>query len=89
MSHLFMECNYTADPHGAIGYLGIKEYLKNNKDVQCIFLETAHPVKFLPVLDEAIANQIEIPEQIKSVIDKEKMATKIETYDELKKFLLS
>lgn len=88
MLHLFKEYNYTADPHGAIGYLGIKEYLKNNKDAQCVFLETAHPVKFLPVLDEAIANQIEIPEQIKSVIDKEKVATRIGTYEELKDFLL-
>ncbi|MFK5878112.1 MAG: threonine synthase [Flavobacteriaceae bacterium] len=89
MLHLFNDCNYTADPHGAIGYLGVKEHLKNNSNTQCVFLETAHPVKFLPVLDEAIAKQIEIPEQIKSVIDKEKVATKIGTYEELKGFLLS
>ncbi|MDC9721830.1 MAG: threonine synthase [Urechidicola sp.] len=88
MLHLFKVCNYTADPHGAIGYLGIKEHLKKNPNTQCVFLETAHPVKFLPVLDEAIANQIEIPKQIKSVIDKEKVATKIATYEELKDFLL-
>lgn len=88
MLHLFKECNYTADPHGAIGYLGIKKHLKNNDSTQCVFLETAHPVKFLPVLDKAIANQIEIPSQIKSVIDKEKVATKISTYEELKSFLI-
>lgn len=85
---LFNDCNYTADPHGAIGYLGIKEHLKNNDNTQCVFLETAHPVKFLPVMDKTIANSIEIPEQIKSVIDKEKVATKIGTYEELKSFLL-
>ena len=89
MLHLFNNCNYTADPHGTIGYLGIKEHLKNNDNTQCVFLETAHPVKFLPVLDETIANSIEIPEQIKSVIDKEKVATQIATYDELKEFLLN
>jgi threonine synthase len=88
MLHLFNECNYTADPHGAIGYLGIKEHLKKNNNTQCVFLETAHPVKFLPVMDVKIANSIEIPEQIKSVIDKEKVASKIGTYDELKDFLL-
>ena len=88
MNHLFKECNYTSDPHGAIGYLGIKEHLKDNDNTQCVFLETAHPVKFLPVLDEAIANQIEIPAQIKSVIDKEKVAAKITAYEELKGFLL-
>ncbi len=89
MLHLFNDCNYTADPHGTIGYLGIKEHLKNNTDTQCVFLETAHPVKFLPVLDDKIANSIEVPEQIKSVIDKDKVATQIGTYEELKGFLLS
>lgn len=89
MLHLFNTCKYTADPHGAVGYLGLKEELKQQKNAQGFFLETAHPVKFLPVLDSDIANQIEIPEQIKSVIDKEKVAIEISTYEELKTFLLS
>lgn len=89
MLHLFNNCKYTADPHGAVGYLGLKEELKQQKNAQGFFLETAHPVKFLPVLDSDIANQIEIPEQIKSVIDKEKVAIEISTYEELKTFLLS
>ncbi len=89
MLHLYNNCNYTADPHGAIGYLGTKEHLKKNTNTQCVFLETAHPVKFLPVLDEKIAKSIEIPEQIKSVIDKTKVAKEISTYEELKNFLLN
>ena len=89
MLHLFNNSNYIADPHGAIGYLGIKKHLESNKNTQGVFLETAHPVKFLPVLDKNIASQIEIPEQIKSVIDKTKVATKISTYEDLKTFLLN
>ncbi|WP_185882517.1 threonine synthase [Blattabacterium cuenoti] len=43
---------YILDPHGAIGYLGLKEYLQKNKNTKhtsesYIFLETAHPVKFV------------------------------------------
>ena len=38
MMHLYKECKYTADPHGAIGYLGIKEYLKKNDNAQCLSL---------------------------------------------------
>ncbi|MCK5816001.1 MAG: pyridoxal-phosphate dependent enzyme, partial [Flavobacteriaceae bacterium] len=89
MLHLYNNCNYTADPHGAVGYLGLKKHLKTAENTQGIFLETAHPVKFLPVMDKNIAKTIEIPEQIKSVIDKEKVATVISTYDELKAFLLA
>jgi len=79
--------NYIADPHGAIGYLGLKKYLSVN-DAQGIFLETAHPVKFLDVVEPVINETIEFPEQIKEVIDKEKVSIKISTYNELKQFLL-
>ena len=88
MLQLFNEYNYIADPHGAIGYLGIKEHQTKNDNTQYVFLETAHPVKFLPVMDEKITSKIEIPEQIKSVLDKKKVATSINTYEELKFFLM-
>ncbi|MCF6213432.1 MAG: threonine synthase [Flavobacteriaceae bacterium] len=81
--------NYLADPHGAIGYLGLKSYLKTNTDCQGIFLETAHPVKFLDVVEPLIQGKIEIPDQIKEVLTKEKSSEVISTYAELKSYLLS
>lgn len=87
LGHLLKSCEYVAEPHGAIGYLALKNYLKTNSDVQGIFLETAHPVKFLDVLYPGVAETIEIPAQIKAVIDLEKVATQISEYDELKSFL--
>ena len=86
--HLFKKSNYIADPHGAVGYLGAKEYLKENRDVQCVFLETAHPVKFLDVVEPIIGNNIPLPIQIQEVIHKTKEATFISSYTELKSFLL-
>ncbi|MCD8422713.1 threonine synthase [Tenacibaculum finnmarkense] len=80
---------YIADPHGAVGYLGAKEYQKNNPEAFCIFLETAHPVKFLEVVESTLTIKIAIPEQIKSVMDKEKKAIKMSTYNDLKNFLNS
>ena len=68
--------------------MGLKNYLKDHPEAYGIFLETAHPVKFLPVVNEVIDKEIEIPEQIKEVMDKEKVATKIKTYDDLKAYLL-
>ena len=69
-------------------YLGLKKYLKR-KSAQGIFLETAHPVKFLDVVEPVLNETIEYPQQILDVIDKEKISTKISTYNELKSYLIS
>ena len=75
-----------ADPHGAVGYLGLQKYdVKENE--YGVFLETAHPVKFLDVVETTLPVEIEIPEQIKKVIDKEKVSLKIGSYEALKRYL--
>ena len=88
LKEIYNEYNYVADPHGAVGYLGAKSYLRNNPDAHCVFLETAHPTKFLDVVEETINTTVELPEQILGVIYKTKTSTIIETYDGLKDFLL-
>jgi threonine synthase len=79
--------HYIADPHGAVGYLGLKRYGVDTNALG-IFLETAHPVKFLNVVEPIINETIELPKQIKEVIDKEKVSIKISKYSALKQFLL-
>ena len=81
------EANYIADPHGAVGYLGLKKYFKNHSG-QGIFLETAHPIKFLNVVEPLIKEKIQIPKQIKSVLNKDKKAVQIKSYQDLKQQLL-
>jgi threonine synthase len=88
LKEIYDDFNYVADPHGAVGYLGCKAYLKDNPDAHCVFLETAHPTKFLDVVEDVIKTPVPLPEQILAVIDKEKTATKISNYDGLKSFLL-
>jgi len=81
--------NYTADPHGAIGYLALKAYLQNETDVHGVFLETAHPIKFLPVMPKSIADNIPMPPQIEAILHKQKQSIKISNYEQLKSYLLS
>jgi len=88
MKEIKNNSGYIADPHGAVGYLGLKEYFKNNKG-QGIFLETAHPVKFLDVVEPVLNETIKYPQQILNVIDKEKISFKISTYQELKNYLIN
>lgn len=86
MKSIYNKFNYVSEPHGAIGYLGLKEYgLKPNEFG--IFLETAHPVKFLDVVEDTLSVDVEIPPQIKAVMSKSKVALSISNYQELKMFL--
>lgn len=88
MKKVYNETSYVADPHGAVGYLGLQEYDLSENELG-IFLETAHPVKFLDVVVDTLNVEVEIPAQIKKVIDKEKVAIQVSNYEELKAFLNS
>ncbi|HEY5686837.1 MAG TPA: threonine synthase [Yeosuana sp.] len=89
LSEIYTKYNYVADPHGAVGYLGCKAYLKEHPDAHCVFLETAHPTKFLDVVEDVIKEKQSLPPQIQEVMGKEKVAIEISTYEELKAFLLN
>ncbi len=87
MKSIYNANGYIAEPHGAVGYLGLKKELKNHANAIGIFLETAHPIKFLDVVEPALNVKLPIPTQIESVLNKEKVSVKIKTYNELKAFL--
>ena len=75
------------DPHGAVGYLGLKKYLKQ-KDYTGVFLETAHPAKFLDTVNEVIGD-VEIPERLEAYLHKTKKSIEIDNnYEALKEMLI-
>ena len=88
MQELFENTSYIADPHGAIGYLGLQKYCEENPDIYGVFLETAHPVKFLDVVEKAIKTKVNIPPQIEEILDRNPEKTSISSYRELKNFLI-
>lgn len=85
---IFKSSGYIADPHGAVGYLGCKAYLKQNPKAHAVFLETAHPTKFLDVVQPIIPENITLPSQIEQVMSRSKQATYIKNYNEFKAHLL-
>ena len=89
MLEIYNNYNYVADPHGAVGYLGCKSHLKENPNAHCVFLETAHPTKFLDVVEDVIKEKQSLPEQIQAVMGKEKESVLVSTYEDLKSFLLN
>jgi threonine synthase len=84
---IYHRTQYIAEPHGAVGYLGLKKEMAKHPDSIGVFLETAHPIKFLDVVEPLLNLKLPIPKQIESVLGKEKVSVKIKTYEELKQFL--
>jgi len=70
---------YIMDPHGAIGYLGLKQFLKNKKNnKKNIFLSTAAPVKFLDKISKGIDKKISLEKKVIKLLKKEKKKYTIE-----------
>ncbi len=91
IQELYSKNKYIIDPHGAIGYLALLNYLKLSidKDIDGVVLETAHPSKFYDVVNSAININIEIPESVKMIMQKEKKSIPISSnYSEFKELLL-
>lgn len=86
---IYKSTGYITDPHGAVGYLGCHHYLKLNPDVHTVFLETAHPTKFLDVVQPLVPEVIELPSQIKAVMGRPKNAKSIVNYADFKANLLA
>lgn len=71
---------YQLDPHGAVGYVALRRYLQDHLDDAGIFLETAHPAKFLDV---------ELPASLVACLTKPQQSTKLSNqFSDLKSFLL-
>ncbi len=66
---------YVIDPHGAVGWLAAKAWRKDHPADQTVVLETAHPSKFLDVIDEELgAGAVEVPERLACLAGREKVA---------------
>ena len=88
MRHVVKDKNYRMDPHGAVGYLGLKKYMKSHRNTQGIFLETAHPGKFKDVVEETLGQSIELPESLIAFSKKKKKSKKIgREYPEFRELL--
>ena len=88
---VFKEHDYLMDPHGAVGFLALENYLNVHPTEKGIFLETAHPVKFFDVVEPMIDQQVPLPEAVADIIHHPKQAVQMDVSSEalrdyLKKF---
>ena len=89
LKKIYSKKKYIADPHGAVGYLGLQEYISTQKDdIYGVFLETAHPVKFKDTVEKTLNLKVPIPNRLKETLSKEKVSIPIRDYNELRSYLL-
>ncbi len=90
MQQVFKQSNYTLDPHGAVGLLGLKKYAHTTKTFTGIFLETAHPAKFKEVVEPILGQALTLPKELEQLISKEKKSILCSSdYSSLQSQLLS
>jgi len=84
----FEDTNYLLDPHGACGYQALKDGLQVNETG--VFLETAHPAKFLETVERIIGQKVDIPQKLQEFMKGEKQSLELsKDFDGFKKYLLS
>ncbi|MEX2565811.1 MAG: threonine synthase [Cyclobacteriaceae bacterium] len=84
------ESGYTLDPHGAVAYRGLKDFMSTHHGLyNGVFLETAHPGKFRSVVEDTLGFKLELPERLEAFLEGEKKVVKLKNdYGDFKGFLL-
>jgi len=86
----FDKYNYILDPHSAVGLIGLNYFLDSKDDYETIFLGTAHPAKFSDIIEPIIKTKVNIPENLRKVIDKDKKSTLLNNkYSDFSNYLIS
>lgn len=78
------------EQHGAVGWAGLEEYFKTAQDEKlAISLETAHPAKFPEEIEKLLGLNIELPESMKNIDQREGSAVSMSgDYADFKNYLL-
>jgi threonine synthase len=79
---------YLSDPHSALAWAALDRSLEAGEEGA--FLCTAHPAKFLEVIEETLGIEVPLPEELAAVRDKAVLSSTIEgTLPALKRELAS
>ena len=90
IADVYQQFGYTLDPHGAVAYDALEQYLSRHDNLKGIFLETAHPVKFPDTVEAMIGEKLSIPESAQHLFAKEKQSIVMDAeFASLKEWLLN
>lgn len=89
IKRVYNQYHYLCDPHGACGFQSLEEYL--NEDQVGVFLETAHPAKFLETVEEIVGDgEVKIPNKLLDFMKGEKKSVELDNqFTTFKDYLLT
>lgn len=86
---VYKEHSYILDPHSAVAWHALENYLSNQHNEKGIIISTAHPVKFPEIVEQEIERGIAYPESVKELVNQPSLQTKMPvSYEGLKDYLL-
>jgi threonine synthase len=89
IGRVYRQTGYLCDPHGATGCQAALSYRKEHPGLTGIFLETAHPAKFLETVEEVIGEKVEMPERLAAFSKGTKVSVPISPeYGDFKAYLM-
>ena len=87
LADTYHRTGYLLDPHGACGYRALSEGLRDGE--QGVFLETAHPAKFLDTVEGIIGDKVEIPAKLQAFMQGTKQSVPMtKEFADFKQYLL-
>lgn len=69
------QTGYICDPHGAVGYAALRDHMQDGE--LGLFLETAHPAKFIDTVEKCIDEKVEIPARLQKFMEGKKLSIAI------------
>jgi len=71
-------CNYTIDPHGAVGWLAARQWRAEHPNSTTVTLETAHPAKFPEVMAAELGPaSVVVPARLAILAQRPKVAVQL------------
>ncbi|MBQ8422803.1 MAG: threonine synthase [Coprobacter sp.] len=87
LAEVYRKHHYLLDPHGTCGYRALAENLQPGETG--VFLETAHPAKFLDTVEPIIGEKVEIPATLQRFMQGEKKTVELPSdFTHFKRYLL-
>lgn len=88
VASVYKNYGYILDPHGAVAYYALEQFLSSHADEKGFILETAHPIKFPETVETIIGDKIPIPAAVAPLFHKQKKSIHIAaSFDVLKELL--
>jgi threonine synthase len=90
MRQVYEDRGILIDPHTAVGVLASRRYRKDSRfSGQILSVATAHPGKFVDIVEQATGAAPDLPATLREALDKRRQAIPLEpTLDLLREFLL-